>query len=66
MFIFCLFWPDLIIKVAHHHQQEIYTKIVREGEESKEEVKVEVAKTKKVKVSKKAKREAEEDAAMDE
>lgn len=57
-----LYQSDLIIKVAHHHQQEIYTKIARDGEEKEEEVKVEVVKAKKVKVSKKAKREAEEDA----
>jgi hypothetical protein len=56
----------LIIKVCHHHQLEIYTKVQKEGEEKVEEVKVEVAKAKKVKVSKKAKREAGEDATEEE
>lgn len=56
----------LITLVSKHHSQDIYTKIYREGEEKKEEEVVVKKTEKKVKVSKKAKREAEEDAEAEE
>merc|ERR1739836_908 len=60
-----LYSKNLIQLVSKHHSQEIYTKFHREGEPEKEEVKEATKPTKKVKVSKKGKRETEEDALLE-